>query len=251
MAKVELRNNADEYIGAMQSVRLAKSLAWWLIFLALAAQIGSFVVLQFTDLVDPLMAAQRPAPVVAATPPAAGTDTAASPAPAAASRPTSQPAGTSPLEQAHMLNDIMYWALPIAKTAGPLMAMLLSLALIMAVKIVLVGRLGGAKGLTSAMFWSFLLLALVTPWQQVFAGSMLPDTFTNLSQLQAEVARVKASWGGTAGAAWPYYARFLGLPGVTLLVWLAVGIKFARGYRRMNASTALPPANAPTADRNA
>ncbi len=241
MTQVELRNNAEEFIHAMRSVRCAKNLAWWLIFLALAVQIGSFVVLQFTDLVDPLKTAARPAPVVV---PAADVATTL-PATAATSRPTSQPSGMSPLERARLLDNIMYWALPVAKTATPLLALLLSLALLLGVKIVLVGRLGGIGGLVSALFWSFLLLGLSTPWQQVFVGSLLPDTFTSLSQLQAEVARVKTAWGGTEPIQWTYYARFLGLPGVTLLIWLAVGIKFACGYRRMNASTALPTGKSP------
>ncbi len=245
MTQVELRNNAGDYIDAMRSVRCAKNITWLLIFVALALQIGAFITMQFTTMLDPIKtpAAASFAPPAAEATPAPATVPAT--APAAVVRATTQPAAANAADQARMIEGVLYWALPIAKMAAPLLALLLSLTLLLGVLMILAGRLGGARGMVSAFFWSLILLVLLVPWQAMLPGATIWGVFSDLGEMEAHVARFKAAWGGHETAILTHYLRFLALPGLALLVWLIAGLKFACGYRKMTASTALPAVPAP------
>ena len=93
------------------------------------------------------------------------------------------------------------------------------------------------------MFWSLLLLAILIPWQHAFLPAVGLGAMYSLSELAAEAGPAVKGWGDADS--WDrivFHARFAGYPLVALLVWLAVQIKFARGYKRMIASTVIDAA---------
>ena len=106
--------------------------------------------------------------------------------------------------------------------------------MLMAVCFAMVGRLGGIASLVSAFFWGAILLALVMPWQQILLDRFATGAMYDLTELIAESHRIMTAWG----AAEPvqedlilYYVRFAALPGIALLAWLIVSVKFACGCR--------------------
>jgi predicted membrane-bound spermidine synthase len=196
-----------EYCDAFRSVRAAKNLFWWLIAAAIVVQLAAFVLVNFVGVIDPLYGS------------------------AGASR-TAQAA-----DAARRWDDLLHWALPATKFLALVSGMLLSLVLLVAVKLSLVGRLGGVAGLISAFFWSLLLLAIVTPWQQVMDGAVTCGALYNLGELTKAAGKVKSDWGAKGVSVFDqvlFHARFVAFPLVALLVWLTVHRKFARGHRGMN-----------------
>ncbi len=202
-----------EYYDAFRSVRCAKNLFWGLIAVALVVQLVSFVLVNFVGVLDGLYSG------------------------CCASCPVATRGVNFADNSAQQWRDVFYWVLPGSKFMALASAMLLSLTLLLAVKLSLVGRLGGIAGLISAFFWSLILLAIVTPWQQVIHGSFASGALYNLDELLLSTAKVRSAWGAkdVSALTWiVFYARFLAFPVVAVLVWLDVASKFSRGYRNMN-----------------
>jgi len=198
---------SSDYVEAFASVKAAKNVFWWLIAVAIIVQLAAFVLVDFAGVLDGKYA----------------TPTATAPA-------------TAPADSAQWWFSGLCWILPMSKFIGLVSALLLALTLMFAVKLSLLGRLGGAAGLTSAFFWSLILLAVVTPWQQMFRFSLACGALYNLSELIDYAKDVKSSWGAESitKLSWIlYYARFLLYPLIALILWLVVGIKFACGYRKL------------------
>lgn len=129
---------------------------------------------------------------------------------------------------------VLNWVFPTAKFIAMVSALLAVLTIMFAVKLSLVGRLGGIPGFMSAFFWSLILLAAVTPWQQIIDGEFATGALYNMGELTQEVSRIKASWGADDVSIFDrilFYARFIAYPVIALLIWVAVMSKFARGYK--------------------
>ena len=130
-------------------------------------------------------------------------------------------------------------------------SMLLTLALLFAVKLSLLDRLGGVAGLVRAFFWSLLVFAMLVPWQQLLRDTAVCGALFSFDELAREAREVKAAWGasqaGGSGAAL-YYVRFLAYPAAALLAAGMVQLCFMAGYGRMTLSPALgagPPDTSP------
>jgi len=209
-------------IAAFKSVKAGKN--WFMLFVVLAilVQLGGFSAVNWVGVIDEL---HRPEPTE--TP---------------ASEPATQP-GAEPeaVGAATMWNDILHWVFPATKFLAFAAGGLTVVTLMLAVQLSVVGRLQGIASLTGAFLWSLLLLAIVTPWQQVLAGSFAAGALYNLGELTEITAKVKPSWGATGVQLLDqiiYYARFVAYPVLGLLVWLAVMLKFAGGYKQSIASPA-------------
>ena len=209
----------DEYRQAFGSIRLAKNIFWWLIFLAIGVQLAGFIAIRFGKVIDADIPAARAA---------------------AATRPATQPAGkaatTQPADKAPRLGmwyRALQWALPATKFMAFAAGMLLVLTLMFAVKIALQGRTGGVGPLMSAFFWSLLLWVFLVPWQQVLAGSTFAcGALYNLGDVIGATGKV--AWGAKADGSSQalYYARFIAYPAVVVILWVIVQMKFASGLRR-------------------
>lgn len=203
MEQIEGPVGNDEYRRALATVRFAKNVFLWLIFLALVIQFSGFVLVRFAGAIEVAVPATQPA-----TAPAAG-------------------AADNAWE------TVYEWVLPATKFIALAAGMLLVLTLLLAVKLALVGRTGGVSGFLSAFFWSLLLWVFLIPWQQALAGSTFAcGALYNLNDLLAETARIKAEDAGFLRQV-VYYLRFMAYPVFVFLLWLLVHAKFTRGYRRV------------------
>jgi len=219
MEQLTAASGHDEYRQAFGSVRAAKNVFWWLIFLAVGAQLAGFIVIRFGKVIDADVPAARAAATRPATQPAA-------------KGAAAQPADKAP-PRLGMWYRALAWALPATKFLAFAAGMLLVLTLMFAVKIALQGRIGGVSGFMSAFFWSLLLWVFLVPWQQVLAGSTVAcGALYNLGDVIGETGKV--AWGAKPDWATQalYYARFIAYPAVVLALWVIVQMKFASGFRR-------------------
>ncbi len=133
-----------------------------------------------------------------------------------------------------MWQETMSWALYTTKLLAPLVAMLLLVSILLAVSVSLLGRLGGISGLVSAFFWAALLMALLMPWQRILNDDSVWGATYELGELIEGSRKVIAEWGAATPSTVDqslYYARFAGLPGITLLIWLTVAVRFSSGCK--------------------
>ena len=221
----------DEYARAFASVRAAKNWFWWLILIALLVQAAAFVLVRFTGVIDLDKLAQAKEPPAKAA--------AAEPAPKA---PTTAPADAESDDGADAWSLLLGWALPVSKFVALASAILLSLALLMAANVSLVGRSPGVAGYIGAFFWSLLLCLFLVPWQQALPGSSaLCGATYNFGELSSQtrlVTGTSAAWGKHLY----YYSRFVAYPVFVVLLWLMVQVKFGQGYRRMTLGVEGPAA---------
>lgn len=138
------------------------------------------------------------------------------------------------ITEAIIWQSVMSWVLHATKLLAPILAMLLIAAILFAVCISLIGRLGGIAGLVGAFFWAVVLLALLMPWQGILQDRFACGAMYDLDELIANSHKVMTAWGASTPSQLDehlYYARFAGLPGIALLVWLTVALKFACGCK--------------------
>ncbi len=270
MQQIQYDIRPGEFHDAMKSTRSARLIFWLLLGLAIMLQLAAFGLVESGGVLEgepsalakgsddkpPAAAGRKPAAAPAKKP------AAKKPSPPAAARaaktPASKPAAAGmqepELTKAEKWRIALRWSLPAAKFVAMVTAFLLTLTILFAVGLSLVGRLGGMAGLMSAFFWSLILFVMVVPWQQVLENRTLAcGALFNLGELLAR----RGEWGG-AEAARPdtilYYGRFVAYPGTALLIWLIVHVKFVRASMRMHfphavpsAGLARPPATAPAA----
>ena len=221
----------DEYSRAFASVRAAKNWFWCLILVALLVQAAAFVLVRFVGVVDldSLGAAEEPAAKVAS----------ADDAPKAPTT-TSAPAEDESGAQAWAI--LLNWALPVSKFVALASAIMLSLALLMAANVALVGRSPGVAGFVGAFFWSLLLCLFILPWQQALPESaILCGATYNFGELVSQT-RLVTSGSAAWGKHLHYYSRFIAYPVFVALLWLMVQVKFGQGYRRMTLGVEGPAA---------
>jgi len=202
------------YVAAFRSVKAAKNIFMALLALAILVQLGSFVLVQFVGVIDDIQAKPVPAPQT---------------------QPASAPAGcTRLLGSATFWQELLHWTMPAMKFVAMTAGLLAVLTLMFAVKLALLGRLGGIGGFMSAFFWSIILLVMVTPWQQILRGEFASGALCNLGELIRWAKNIRTTWGAEQPSLLDqilYYGRFIAYPVTALLVWLAVQIKFSGGYK--------------------
>jgi hypothetical protein len=194
-------------VAAFRSLKAAKNLFMLLILLAILVQLASFMLVDFVGVLDPIY---KPEPT------------------------TQQATNPQGAGDATLYKEVLQWALPAMKFLALVAGLLAVLTLMFAVKLSIVGRLGGIPGFMSALFWSMILLAMVTPWQKILQGSFASGALCNLSEMTQMTSQIKASWGAKDVIVIDrvlYYARFIAYPGLALVVWLVVMAKFAAGYK--------------------
>ena len=232
MAPNKYRAAAVEYVAAMKSVRCAKNVFFLLLVLGILTELTGFAVMVFTSKLD---AAHGPAAGPFAMVPTTGT---------AQTRPEIDPNASRIVQSSAMWKYFLGTAMKIGRFVAPVAAGLATASLLVGLLVTLVGRMDGAGGLSSALFWSLLLLALLIPWHHAFVPEVGPGAMYSLSELTAAAGPAVKGWGGGADG-WDrtlFHARFAGYPLVALLALLAVQMKFARGYKRMIASTVIDAA---------
>lgn len=209
------------YVAAFRSTRTAKNCFMLLVAAAIISQLAIFVAVYWGNVLDSIHRPAGAETTAVATQPGGPTAAAIAAEPRAVSTAT-------------FWNEVFHWSLPAAKFLAFAACLLAVLTLMLAVKLAIMGRLGGVGGFTSTFYWSILLLAIVTPWQQILGGGFAAGALYNLRELTDMTAKIKASWGATGVEPLGrtiYFARFAAYPAFALLVWLAVMLKFSAGYK--------------------
>ncbi|HPS52498.1 MAG TPA: hypothetical protein PLK08_03000, partial [Phycisphaerae bacterium] len=88
----------------------------------------------------------------------------------------------------------------------------------------------GIRQIISSVCWAAVLLAMLTPWQQLLRPSHVCGATFNLGDIVH--CRDIATGAGFAVLI-PYYTRFIAYPCIAILAWLMIVVKFARGYYRL------------------
>jgi len=214
---------SSQYATALQSVRMAKNVIMALVALAIVIQLVGFILVDFVGVTDAVHAAAVPQ----------------------ATTQEAVIAATDRSVAATTWDEILSWVLPAMKFLAVVSSMLLVLTLLLAVKLSLLGRLGGVAGFISGFFWSLVLLAMVVPWQQTLKGSFACGALYNMGELVSQAKQFKSSWGGSGS--WLdgtlYYARFIVYPLITLVVWMVVQTRFTRGYEQLRTTSPIAPTN--------
>ncbi len=203
------KSQLAEWAKALDSVKAAKNLFWVLIGLSILIQIGAFVAVNSFGVIDPSEYSQD-----------------------GAQPTTAEAAGKT--ESITWWNHTLKWVLPATKFVALVAAVLLSLMLLLAVKLSLVGKLSGIDGYMSSFLWSLVLGVMLIPWQQLLNFELASGALFNLGQLKAALAQVKPAFGAqdpSRIARLLFYLRFAIYPIAALFVMLAVQVKFARGLR--------------------
>ena len=203
---------ASEFASAMKPVGTAKCIFLLLILVCLVVQTAGFVLLEFTALMDAPSAAAEGEKSVS-TPPA-----------------ETMPAASK--EQPRALRDAFHWILPITKFLALACGVLVVISLMFLAALSLLGQGQGSRRLLSAFCWSLILLVMVIPWQRVFQSSLACGALYNLGELTKWYDSIHTGQGDLMKKIF-YFARFLGYPGLTLLVWIVVLVKSGGGYSRL------------------
>lgn len=97
------------------------------------------------------------------------------------------------------------------------------LALLIIIKIALIGRLGGLADASRAFFLSLVVMVLLVPWQRVITAE-LPDAIPGAIFNYTELVRGYQQWHDKAISPekfFIYYGRFVGLWALATLIFLA------------------------------
>jgi hypothetical protein len=236
MEQVRRPEGQDGFTLALGSIRAGKNWMLVLIVLSLLVQLAGFIAVRFGGVIDvPSAAAQL-----------RGRQPLSEAVVAPATRPADAPAATRPAVEiapgAEEASDwwylVLLWALPGTRFLAMAMAILLTLTLLMATDVALVGRYGGVAGFVGAFFWSLLLLVVLIPWQLILTGSeYVCGACSGLSGLILHTDALPDDPSGNWFEVVYYYARFNGLPVLALALLLIVQLKFGRGLERFRLSS--------------
>ena len=208
MEQIQYSTTSSEYTQAMRSIRTAKNIFWLMVLLSVVIQITVTVLVHLFRIHCHLP--EQPAS-----------------APAAAGATWQNWASWGTLLQ---------WLLPATKFLGAVGAMLLTLSVLFAVMIALLGRRPGLATMISCFFWSLILLAVLVPWQQVLHTAFASGALFNFTELKtASDAALRAK-----GSAEIFFLiRFLAYPALAVLLAVVVQAKFAIASRAISGMPAI------------
>jgi len=115
------------------------------------------------------------------------------------------------------------------RVVGTLASVLLWATVFVYLQIALLGRLGGIRQITSAVFLLLLYVALVLPWERMLGGLWFGAFWEFDAMVAAHTARLEGLATGLASGV-GYYGRFFALPLAAVMVLAAAGLQFASGY---------------------
>ncbi|MBN2560754.1 MAG: hypothetical protein JXQ75_07485 [Phycisphaerae bacterium] len=207
----------NEHLGALDVLRHAKNVFFWLAVVAVVLHAVSWVIATYTDALEPL------SPVAGDHDGGAGFEAVPTEAELNAAR-----RWELAIESALVLGGFVGRASALVLTGVFLLAMLVSLSV----------RLGGATNLAKACVWSLVALAMLVPWlhapeEVVGAGS----AFYGLDELNRAAVSEPGTAGGLLSA-----VRFLVCP---ILVAVFLFIALVRFHTAYGQITAAPGARLP------
>jgi hypothetical protein len=211
------RLELSDFVAAMKSLNTAKNIFMALIIVALLAQIAIFVLLNFTSVltIEPNVSVSS------------------------SSQPASMPATAAALAAREIIihyRTALEWSMSAAQFLALVAAVLNVLVIMYAAALSLVGGGRGIPPLFRAFCWSLVLLALMTPWQNILQGSKACGALSTFAKMESWYQHTRMFGNGLMDS-WQFYARYLAYPAVAVLTWGIVIVKFASGYRRLVETT--------------
>lgn len=210
--------NGNEFAVALRSAQKARNVALVVLAAALVSQIVVFSMVRWGGWLDDACKPEPMAGLIAAT------------------EPASQPAQVEAEGlDARQRRELLNWVLAAGKFFGFASSAFLCVVLAFALSFVMLGRLGGTASMAGAFFWSVVLLAALTPWQQIYAGSFACGATFNLGELESHLRAVKPEWGGAETSLLRHlhvYVRFFMYPLAAVMLSVVVCAKTLIGSKR-------------------
>jgi hypothetical protein len=212
------RDLSREHVAALDTLRHAKSAAFWLAVIAILVHVAAWYLVRYTDVLD-----------------------------SAASATTNVADASDTMngdEVADRWESRLQAALGVAGFVGRAAVVVLVGLLMLSVLVSLSARLGGAAGLSKAFVWSLLALAMLVPWDRLTPDEVksVPAAFYSMSDLTGvsddpnavAVAgdRIDLKDADTMAKVLDGM-RYAGYPLIVLLVLIAAQSNFRAGYRRV------------------
>ncbi len=215
-----LQELSREHLAALDVLRIAKNVFFWLALVSIVALMGSWYVVRHTHKLDNAFQAITVEPGVAVP---------------------SEAARTSAARWLHATESSVALAGFVGRAS---IVMLVGLS-VLGLLVSLSARLGGASGMARAGVWSMMALAMIVPWEGLMpaGGSNLPSVFYDMTDLNAIGASVASTADGHAATtSWLELVRFCLYPLLVAAVLVAAQLAYRRGYRRivMSPDTRLP-----------
>lgn len=116
------------------------------------------------------------------------------------------------------------------RVLGILFSLLLWITLFIYLQIALLGRLSGIRQLTNAVFILLLFLATAVPWETVFPEVHIGAFYHFDDLLKVHADRMLGAEQGIWGHPFVYYARFFGVPLLSLVLLVLSYANFSSGY---------------------
>jgi len=212
---------AADYADAMMIARRAKNLLFFLLLLMLLLQLTIFFVARLTPHVIPDAASPTDATVTVTT--------------LAATAPSTQPIAA--LRDKALTPMVLRYVTSLIDFGGMIFILVMVVVLLLIVKIMLVGRLIGVAQVTSAFLWCVFLALLLFPWQSFlqntdFTGEFrFPGVLYNWAELTHRERGAKFISTGFDAFTFGRWARFVGVPVVSVILLLVIQAKSSRGLR--------------------
>ena len=218
------REHTREHMAALDTLRHAKSAAFWLATIAILAHIAAWYLVRYTTVLETGQVSS------AAT--------------------TTEPTGVTGETAADAGDKARAWelrldaALGVAGFLGRAAAIVVLGLFVLSLLVSLSARLGGAAGMARASVWSLLAVALLVPWDRLTPDDVngVPAAFYNLSDLthgSHDVAAISTPEGRITVDKSDKVAvirdglRYAGYPLLVLFVLIAAQTNFSAGYRRI------------------
>jgi len=203
------RENYEDYSGAINAIRAARSIFVLLLVLSLLTHAGAYSMARWTDVLNGPGAAAADV-----TTPAAGEESAAE----------------NSVRQAERALAAIELGLPLTEFIGQVSCVALLLCYLLGANICLSGRLGGVRGSIAAFFWMLVLLALVFPWDRWLGPLRGQVQVPGVYLTSGEVESIPTGFASQI-AEILHYVRFLGYPLLVFLIAIVADRRCARGFR--------------------
>ena len=197
-----------EHLAALDVLRHAKNMTFWLAMLAILAHVGAWYAVRHTTLLNGQTSGEVDTSTAGST------------------------AGVGDANKAYQWEVRIEGTLGVAGLIGRAAIVLLMSLYVLSLLVSLSARLGGAAGMAKACVWSLLAMALLVPWDRVTPQeySNLPSAFFSLDDVTR--AAVTTGWDLSDTI------RFAAFPLVILMLLMAGQWAYRSGYARIVAAPA-------------
>ncbi len=212
------RELTRDHVAALDTLRHAKNVFFWLAMISVVAHVGSWYVARHTSALDA---------AIRVTTLDLGGDA------------TAGPPSEAEFVKADRWRVATESALAIGGFAGRASIVMLVALYMLGLLVNLSARLGGAAGMAKGCVWSLFALAALVPWNRLTAPEVsgIPPAFFSYDDLIGYInGPIADDEAAAAGADWQETVRFAIYPLLLGLVLVVAQLSYRAGYRRVESS---------------